>query len=77
MINPQLGRLLELNESTLAQAVVVAKSCMVADALATAAIAKDTLVKLEECLTCSELGTDTQCETIYCMLVKVLVLYVC
>ena len=41
VINPQLGRLLELNESTLAQAVVVAKSCMVADALATAAISKE------------------------------------
>mmetsp|Transcript_8536 Transcript_8536/g.19106 ORF Transcript_8536/g.19106 Transcript_8536/m.19106 type:complete len:1257 (+) Transcript_8536:92-3862(+) len=41
VINPQLGRLLELNETTLAQAVVVAKSCMVADALATAAISKE------------------------------------
>lgn len=41
IINPQLGRLLELNQDTLAQAVVVAKSCMVADALATAAISKE------------------------------------
>ena len=41
VINPQLGRLLELNPTTLAQAVVVAKSCMVADALATAAIGKE------------------------------------
>ena len=41
VINPHLGRLLELNQTTLAQAVVVAKSCMVADALATAAISKE------------------------------------
>lgn len=40
VINPQLGRLLELNQTTLAQAVVVTKSCMVSDALATAVISK-------------------------------------
>lgn len=41
VINPHLGRLLELNQTTLAQAVVVAKSCCIADALATAAISKE------------------------------------
>jgi thiamine biosynthesis lipoprotein ApbE len=41
VLHPQLGRLLEVNETTLATAVVVAKSCMVADALATAAIAME------------------------------------
>lgn len=41
VINPHLGRLLEVNQTTLAQAVVVAKSCMVADALATASISKE------------------------------------
>ena len=41
VINPQLGWLLELNPETLAQVVVVAKKCMVADALATAAISKE------------------------------------
>lgn len=40
-MNPQLGRLLELNSTTLAQAVVVTKSCMVSDALATAVISKE------------------------------------
>lgn len=41
IINPQLGRLLELNQDTVAQAVVVSRSCMVSDALATAAISKE------------------------------------
>lgn len=41
ILNPHLGRLLELNETTLAQAVVVCKSCMYADALATAAISRE------------------------------------
>lgn len=41
IVNPQIGRLLELNTSTLAQAVVVAKNCMVADALATASMSKE------------------------------------
>lgn len=40
VVNPQLGRLLELNQTSLAQAVVVTKSCMVSDALATAVISK-------------------------------------
>eukprot|EP00804_Cyclotella_cryptica_P010809 CCRYP_008746-RD/>CCRYP_008746-RD protein AED:0.03 eAED:0.03 QI:3416/1/1/1/0.75/0.66/9/1129/1048 len=40
VVNPQLGRLLELNQTSLAQAVVVTKSCMVSDALATAGISK-------------------------------------
>lgn len=40
VINPQFGRLLELNQTTLAQAMVVTKSCMVSDALATAVISK-------------------------------------
>ena len=40
VVNPQYGRLLELNQKTLAQAVVVTKSCMVSDALATAVISK-------------------------------------
>ena len=35
IINPRLGRLLEINEFTLAQAVIVCKSCMFADALST------------------------------------------
>ncbi len=41
MINPQLGRLLELNHTTLALAIIVSKKCMVADALATATISKE------------------------------------
>jgi len=40
VINPLFGRLLELNNTTLAQAVIVSKSCMAADALATAVISK-------------------------------------
>jgi hypothetical protein len=40
VVNPQVGRLLELNKTTLAQAVIVTKSCMVSDAIATAAISK-------------------------------------
>lgn len=35
IINPSNGRMLEINDSTLALAVVVSKSCMVADALST------------------------------------------
>jgi thiamine biosynthesis lipoprotein len=35
IVNPQFGRMLEINGSTCAQAVVVCSSCMVADALAT------------------------------------------
>lgn len=41
VINGHLGRLLELNPITLAQAVVVAKKCITADALATAAISRE------------------------------------
>jgi len=41
VINPQLGRLLQLNQVTLAQSVVVCKSCMFADALATAAMSRE------------------------------------
>ena len=42
IINPRFGRLLEINESTLAQAVGVCKgSCMFADVLATAAISTE------------------------------------
>lgn len=35
IINPGTGRMLEINDSTLALAVVICKSCMVADALST------------------------------------------
>ena len=50
VINPKLGRLLELNDTTLAQAVIVSKSCQAADALATAVISKENPTEAREML---------------------------
>jgi thiamine biosynthesis lipoprotein ApbE len=45
IINPGTGRMLELNDSTLALAVVICKSCMVADALSTVRSMNNTLCR--------------------------------
>eukprot|EP00986_Skeletonema_menzelii_P002502 scaffold678_cov146-Skeletonema_menzelii.AAC.10 len=50
VINPMFGRLLELNDTTLAQAVIISKSCQAADALATAVISKENPAEAREML---------------------------